>query len=121
MARPIIAAAALLCATSASPAPASAQTPADGRIVRVVYQVTATGTWGFHLAHMKDGRYCVHFGNPGRLTLAHMERSASICFDKIPGAVERTPERTFQAGDTSQQGRIVTISPAWPIRGVRRA
>lgn len=110
MARRIIVLAALFCVAQASLTPASGQTPADGRIVRVVYQVSATGTWGFHLAHMKDGRYCVHFGNPGRLTLAQMERAANICFDRVPGAVERTPERRFQAGDTSQQGKMVTIS-----------
>ena len=108
MARRIIVVAALCCAAAASLAPSSAQTPADGRIVRVVYQVSPTGTWGFHLAHMKDGRYCLHFGNPGRLTLAHMERAANICFDKVPGAVERTPERRFEAGD--QHGKKVTIS-----------
>jgi hypothetical protein len=110
MARRIIILAALFCAAQANVAPASSQTAADGRIVRVVYQVGTGGTWGFHLAHMMDGRYCVHFGNPGRLTLAHMERAANICFDTVPGAVDQTPERKFQAGDTSQQGKIVTIS-----------
>src|SRR5262245_22364712 len=77
MARRVIVLAALFCAAHANLTPASGQTPADGRIVRVVYQVSAKGTWGFHLAHMKDGRYCVHFGNPGRLTLAHMDRAAN--------------------------------------------
>jgi len=110
MARRIIVLAALFCVAHANLTPASGQTPADGRIVRVVYQVSEKGTWGFHLAHMTDGRYCVHFGNPGRLTLAHMDRAANICFDKVPGAVERTPERKFQAGDTGQQGKTVTIS-----------
>ena len=103
MVRRIIAVAALLCTTAVGVTSLSAETPADGRIVRVVYQVGAKGTWGFHLAHMKDGRYCVHFGNPGRLTLAHMERAASICFDKVPATVDRSGERRSQAFNERNQ------------------
>jgi hypothetical protein len=102
--------AAAMLAAAAGLTPAAAQAPVDGRIVRIVYQVGPKGTWGLHLAHMKDGRYCVHFGNPGRLTLVHIERAASICFDKVPGAVEQTPERTTRAGDARQGGKIITIS-----------
>ena len=65
--------------------PAIAQTPVDGRIVRVVYHIVYDGgrpssaTWGFHLACMKDGRYCVRLGNPGRLTLAIIAKVGDIC------------------------------------------
>jgi len=81
--------------------------PADGRIIRVVYQVggapgAVNATWGFHLAHMRDGRYCVRFGNPGRrLTIAIIEEVADICFDGMPATVDRSRERRYQAIDTS--------------------
>jgi hypothetical protein len=78
---------------------ARAETAVDGRIVRVVYQFASGGSWGFHLAHMKDGRYCVRFGNPGRLRLAIINRVADICFDTIPATVDRSPERRSQAFD----------------------
>lgn len=93
----------LVCAIAGSLAGASAQTPVDGRIVRVVYQVGTGGTWGFHLAQMKDGRYCVRFGNPGRLTLAIIERVANVCFDKMPATVERTAEQRSRAFNTQNQ------------------
>jgi hypothetical protein len=89
---------------------AGAQTPMDGRIIRVVYKLPSGGTWGFHLAHMKDGRYCVRFGNPGRLGLSIIERVADICFDRVPSAVQQTPERTSKAGDARQRGKIITVS-----------
>jgi hypothetical protein len=107
MARRIIIVAALALV---SLTPANAQTPVDGRIVRVVYKLPSGGTWGFHLANMKDGRYCVRFGNPGRLTLGIIERVGDICFDDVPGAVQWTAERNSKAGDASQQGKIITVS-----------
>jgi hypothetical protein len=108
MARHIIAGAVLLCAVGAITAPASAGTAVDGRIVRVVYQVGATGTWGFHLAHMPDGRYCVRLGNPGRLNLAIIQRVADICFDRVPATVDRSRERRSRAIDTAD-GKMKTI------------
>lgn len=105
------AAAAAMLAVAVSLAAAAAQAPTDGRIVRIVYQIGAQGsTWGLHLAPMKDGRYCVRFGNPGRLTLSIIERVADICFDTIPGEVARTPERTTRAGDARHGGKIITVS-----------
>jgi len=109
MARHIITGLGLLCAAAAITPPAGAQTPVDERIVRVVYEVDTRGsTWGFHLAHMKDGRYCVRFGNPGRLNLAIIQRVADICFDRVPAAVDRSHERRSRAVDTSD-GRMKTI------------
>jgi hypothetical protein len=108
MARHIIAGAVLLCA-GAIAAPASAETAVDGRIVRVVYQVGAKGgTWGFHLAHMTDGRYCVRLGNPGRLNLAIIHRVADICFDRVPATVALSRERRSRAIDTAD-GKMKTI------------
>lgn len=101
--RATLALATLLCTTAM---PAAAQTPVDGRIVRVVYQVVFEGggpqnsTWGFHLAHMRDGRYCVRFGNPGRLNLAIIQKVGDVCFDTIPGTVERSHESRSQSFDT---------------------
>jgi hypothetical protein len=62
--------------------------------VRVVYEIIHSNSgprgssWGFHLAQIKDGRYCVRFGNPGQhgWTRAIIEKFADICFDTIPGA-----------------------------------
>lgn len=96
-------------------APAMAQTPVDGRIVRVVYQIVYDGggprgaTWGFHLAHMKDGRYCVRLGNPGRLTLAIIQKFGDVCFDSIPGAVERSPEQRSRSYDAREKGKQITV------------
>jgi len=93
---------------------AAAQTPIDGRIVRVVYQVVPEGsgsrdaTWGFHLTHMQDGRYCVRLGNPGRLSLAVIAKVADICFDAIPGRVERSHEQASQ-GYWEGTGRRITL------------
>jgi hypothetical protein len=104
--RATLALATLLCTTAM---PAAAQTPVDGRIVRVVYEIVFDGgasrgsTWGFHLAHMRDGRYCVRLGNPGRLTLAIIEKVGDICFDGIPGTIERTGDRTTRAFDTKNK------------------
>ncbi len=86
-----------------------APNPLDGRIVRVVYSFTSGGTWGFHLAHMTDGRYCVRFGDPGRLTLAIIAKVADICFDTIPGKVERTPESRSHAIDANT-GKQITVA-----------
>lgn len=77
---------------------ALAQSPLDGRIVRVVYKVSyqggaKTGTWGFHLAHMSDGQYCVRFGDSGRLALANIRRTHDICFGTLPGKTDRASER----------------------------
>jgi hypothetical protein len=83
--------------------------PLDGRIVRVVYSFTSGGTWGFHLAHMTDGRYCVRFGDPGRLRLAIIAQVADICFDRIPGKVERTGESRSQAIDVNT-GKQITVA-----------
>jgi hypothetical protein len=99
----------------ALPAQAVAETPVDRRIVRVVYEVifedgrVRGSTWGFHLAHMKDGRYCVRLGNPGRLSLAVIEKVGDICFQRIPGSVDRTGERRSRAYDSRQQGRQITV------------
>jgi hypothetical protein len=84
-------------------------TPLDGRIVRVVYTFAAGGTWGFHLAHMNDGRYCVRFGNPGQLRLATIEKVADICFDGIPATVERSAEKRHKAFDTREKGKVITV------------
>jgi hypothetical protein len=85
------------------------KSPLDGRIVRVVYAFAGGGTWGFHLAHMNDGRYCVRFGDPGRLRLATIEKVADICFDAIPGTVERSPEHRSRAFDTREKGKVITV------------
>jgi hypothetical protein len=90
-------------------APLCAETPVDGHIVRVVYQFTGGGNWGFHLADMKDGRYCLRFGNPGRLTLKMIDRVADICFETMPGSVERSTEHRSQAFDTRQKGKRITV------------
>ena len=95
--------------------PATAQTPVDGRIVRVVYHIVYDGggprsaTWGFHLAHMKDGRYCVRLGNPGRLTLAIIAKVGDICFDGIPGSVDRSPEQRSRSYDAREKGKQITV------------
>jgi hypothetical protein len=90
-------------------AKSAAATPLDGRIVRVVYTFAGGGTWGFHLAHMNDGRYCVRFGNPGRLRLGTIEKVADICFGGIPGTVERSPEQRHKAFDTREKGKVITV------------
>jgi hypothetical protein len=77
--------------------------------VRVVYNFATGGNWGFHLAHMKDGSYCVRFGNPGRLTLSVIQRVANICFDKIPGTVERSKESRSRAFDVREKGKQITV------------
>jgi len=74
-----------------------------------VYQFTTGGTWGFHLANMRDGRYCVRFGNPGRLTLRIMDRVSDICFDTIPASVEQSGERRSQAFDVREKGKRITV------------
>ncbi|HET7154698.1 MAG TPA: hypothetical protein VFI87_04940 [Hyphomicrobiaceae bacterium] len=95
--------------------PATAQTPVDGRIVRVVYHIVYDGggpssaTWGFHLAHMKDGRYCVRLGNPGRLTLAIIAKVGDVCFDSIPGSVDRSPEQRSRSYDVREKGKQITV------------
>ncbi len=95
--------------------PAIAQTPVDGRIVRVVYHIVYDGggpssaTWGFHLAHMKDGRYCVRLGNPGRLTLAIIAKVGDVCFDGIPGSVDRSPEQRSRSYDAREKGKQITV------------
>ena len=95
---------------------AFAESPADGRIVRVVYEIIFDGpgprgaTWGFHLAQMNDGRYCVRLGNPGRLNLAIIQKVADICFDKIPGTVDQSPVSTSKAFDTREKGRQILVS-----------
>jgi hypothetical protein len=87
-----------------------ARNPLDGRIVRVVYTFTRGGNWGFHLAHMRDGRYCVRFGNPGvRLTLPTIDRVADICFDKVPGRVERSRESRSRAFDVRVKDKQITV------------
>ena len=96
--------------------PALAQSAVDGRIVRVVYEVIFDGdgprgsTWGFHLAHMQSGRYCVRLGNPGRLNLVVIARVGDICFDRIPGAVERSKESTSRSLDARQKGKWISVS-----------
>jgi hypothetical protein len=107
--RAILTLAALLCGTAASLAPARGQTPIDGRIVRVVYNFAKGGNWGFHLAQMQDGRYCVRFGNPGRLNLGVIQRVADICFDKIPGTVDRSKESRSRAFDVREKGKQITV------------
>jgi len=89
--------------------PPTTPNPLDGRIVRVVYSFTSGGTWGFHLAHMTDGRYCVRFGDPGRLTLAIIAKVADICFDRIPATVGRTAESRSHAIDVSS-GKPITVA-----------
>ena len=95
--------------------PATAQTPVDGRIVRVVYHIVYDGggpssaTWGFHLAHMKDGRYCVRLGNPGRLTLAIIAKVGDVCFDGIPGSADRSPEKRSWSYDAREKGKQITV------------
>jgi hypothetical protein len=109
-----VAFAAVLSGSPAGLARAQTQTPVDGRIVRVVYQVggapgAVNPTWGFHMAHMKDGRYCVRLGNPGRrLSLAIIDEVVDICFDRVPATVDLSPERRYQAIDTSD-GREKTF------------
>jgi hypothetical protein len=89
--------------------PVRGETVADGRIVRVVYKFTGGGSWGFQLAHMKDGRYCVRFGNPGRIRLAVIDRVADICFDDVPGTVNRSRESRSKAMDVSERGKQITL------------
>jgi hypothetical protein len=105
-----VALAAILSGGPAGSAPAQAQTPIDGHIVRVVYKVGSKGTWGFHLAHMRDGRYCFRLGNPGRLTLDDIRRLAHICFDNVP----RVAAITFGGFLT---GELSAASLATAIRG----
>jgi hypothetical protein len=88
---------------------ARAETAVDGRIARVVYTFASGGSWGFHLAHMKDNRYCVRFGNPGRLTLKIIDRVADICFATVPGSVERSRESRSQAFDVREKGKRITV------------
>lgn len=105
----------LLVGLGAVSAPAAAQTPVDGRIVRVVYHIAYDrggirgATWGFHLAHMQDGRYCVRLGNPGRLTLGIIQKVGDICFDSIPGSVERSPEQRSRSYDAREKGKQITL------------
>lgn len=114
----------VLAALAAAAQPAAAQSPTDGRIVRVVYEIVFDGrgptgsTWGFHLARMRDGRTCARLGNPGRLTLAIIEKVADICFAGIPGAVERSQERTSQAFDT--KNKPITLV-TWQKGSIERA
>jgi hypothetical protein len=102
---------ALLFGIGLDVAPGHAQTLIDDRIVRVVYAVRfersglKDATWGFHLANMSDGRYCVRFGNPGRLALANIRRGNDMCFDSIPGRAERASERVSPSGETDVQGQ----------------
>ena len=106
----------LLPGIAGSPAAAQTATPIDGRIVRVVYKVVfenqgpRNATWGFHLAHMSDGRYCVRFGDPGRLALANIRRTNDICFDTIPGKVARSSERTAPSLDAREKGRTINVT-----------
>ena len=86
----------LMLMASAGLTSASAQTAVDGRIVRVLI-VDALRTHGFHLAHMKDGRYCVHLSGLVRLNLATIERTDAICFAKVPATI-RTADRTLGLG-----------------------
>jgi hypothetical protein len=99
----------LVLITGLAPGSARAETAVDGRIVRVVYQFASGGNWGFHLAHMKDNRYCVRFGNPGRLALRTIDRVADICFDRVPGSVERSRESRSQAFDVREKGKRITV------------
>jgi len=99
----------LVTVAALAAAPAYAETAIDGRIARVVYQFTTGGNWGFHLASMKDGRYCVRFGNPGRLNLRVIDRVADICFDTIPGSVAHSGERRSQAFDVREKGKRITV------------
>jgi hypothetical protein len=97
-----------LCAL-AHTTPVRAETVAGGRIVRVVYKFTSGGSWGFQLAHMKDGRYCVRFGNPGRIRVAVIDRVADMCFDGVPGTVDRSRETRSKAMDVSEKGKQITL------------
>ena len=105
----------LLLGLGSLSSPALAQGLVDGRIVRVVYHIVYDGdrpntaTWGFHLAHMKDGRYCVRLGNPGRLTLAIIQKVGDICFDSIPGSVERSPQQRSRSYDAREKGKQITV------------
>src|SRR5262245_33811486 len=96
-------------------APAAAQAPDDGRLVRVVYQsivegMRQQGTWGFLLARLGDGRYCVRFGAPDRhRALDYLKQAPDICFDTIPGSMQSI-ERKSRVGDASQQGKLITVS-----------
>jgi hypothetical protein len=58
---------------------------------------------------MTDSRYCVRFGNPGRLTLQTIDRMADICFDTVPGSVERSRESRSQAFDVREKGKRITV------------
>ena len=58
---------------------------------------------------MTDNRYCVRFGNPGRLTLKTIDRMADICFDTVPGSVERSRESRSQAFDVREKGKRITV------------
>jgi hypothetical protein len=113
MARHIALALAVLLCTMSLPARANA--PVDGRIIRVVYEVIFEGqgprgsTWGFHLAHMRDGRYCVRLGNPGRLTLAIIQKVADICFDAIPATIDRSHESRSRSFDSREKGKQITV------------
>jgi hypothetical protein len=62
------------------------------------------------MAQMKDGRYCVRLGNPGRLNLAIIERVADICFDRVPATVDRSQERKSSAIDTADGKRKTIVS-----------
>lgn len=100
---------------SISPSPATAQSPVDGRIVRVVYQIVYEGggprnaTWGLHLARMQDGRYCVRLGNPGRLTLAVIDKVGDLCFEGIPGSVDRSQEQRSRSYDAREKGKQIVV------------
>jgi hypothetical protein len=113
--RSLVVAAAGLLAAGVAALPALAETAADGRIVRVVYALVFDGagpsgaTWGFHLAHMSDGRYCVRFGNPGRLGLATIDKVSDICFDRVPATTGPSQERKSQSFDAREKGRRITV------------
>ncbi len=105
----------LLVGVVAISAPAAAQSPVDGRIVRVVYHIVYDrggirgATWGFHLAHMQDGRYCVRLGNPGRLNLATIEKFGDMCFDAIPSSDDRSAEQRSSSLDAREKGKRITV------------
>ena len=90
--------------------------PVAGRIVRVVYKVAFQGggpqdaTWGFHLAHMSDGQYCLRFGDPGRLALANIRRNHDMCFSGLPGRVERSAERAASPYEPDGQGDAAEVT-----------
>jgi len=116
--RKMISSAALGCIAAGLLAPptAFAESPIGDRIVRIVYDIVFDGpgprgaNWGFHLAQMKDGRYCVRLGNPGRLNLAIIQKAADICFDRIPGTVDQSSVSTSQAFDTREKGKRILVS-----------